>query len=149
MMCPAIDNSVSCKICAVIRFLHATNMSVSGIHRELRAAVYGQNVMNEGTVRQWCRMFRGGRTNFHDEERRGRPNVVSNELVRNVNQKVCERRRFTISELSCELPQISRTVLYEIVRVRLGYHKFSAKWVPKMLTRAHLTQRMASALTYF
>jgi hypothetical protein len=29
-----------------------------------------------------------------------------------------------ISELSCELPQISRTVLYKIITVRPGYHKF-------------------------
>jgi hypothetical protein len=38
------------------------------IHRELRAAVYGQNVMSEGNVRQWCRMFKDERTNVHDEE---------------------------------------------------------------------------------
>jgi hypothetical protein len=51
MTCPAIDNPASCKICAVIRFLHAKNMSVAEIHRELCAA-YSQNVMSEGTVRQ-------------------------------------------------------------------------------------------------
>jgi hypothetical protein len=45
MMCPAIDNPASCKIRAVvIRFLHARNMSVAEIHRELCAAVYGRNV---------------------------------------------------------------------------------------------------------
>jgi hypothetical protein len=43
----------------------------------LPAAVYGQNVMSEGTVRQWCRMFKDGRTNVHDEERGGRPSAVS------------------------------------------------------------------------
>jgi hypothetical protein len=30
------------------------------------------------------------------------PSVVSDDLVRSVDQKICERRRFTISELSCE-----------------------------------------------
>jgi hypothetical protein len=30
--------------------------------------VYGQYV-SEGTVRQWCRMFKDGRTDVHDEER--------------------------------------------------------------------------------
>jgi hypothetical protein len=58
MMCPAIDNPTSCKIRAIIRFLHSKNMSGAEIHRELGAAVYGQNVMNEGTVRQWRRMFK-------------------------------------------------------------------------------------------
>jgi hypothetical protein len=32
---------------------------------------------------------------------------------------------------------------------RVGYHKFCANWVPKMLTGAHKTQRMASALSFF
>jgi hypothetical protein len=93
------------------------------------AAVYGQNVMSEGTVRQWCRMFKDGRTNVHDEERSGRPSAVSDWLVQSVNQKICERRRFTISELSCGFPHISRTVLYKIITDRLGYHKFCARWV--------------------
>jgi hypothetical protein len=44
MMCHAIDNPASCKILAVIHFLHAKNMSAAGIHCELCAAVYGQNV---------------------------------------------------------------------------------------------------------
>jgi hypothetical protein len=52
MMCPQIDNPGSCEIRAVILFLHAKNMSVAEIHRDL-CAVYGQNVMSDGTVRQW------------------------------------------------------------------------------------------------
>jgi transposase len=44
-----------------------------------------------------------------------------------------------------EFLQISRTVLYEIITRRLGYHKFWARWAPKMLTGAHETQRMSSA----
>jgi hypothetical protein len=70
-----------------------------------------------------------------------RPSVVNDDLVK----KKCERRRFTISELSCEFPRISRTVLYEIITVRRGYHKFCARWVPKIFTCAHKTQRIASA----
>jgi hypothetical protein len=45
------------------------------------SAVYGQNVMSEGTVRQWCRMFKDGRTNVHDEEQSDPPSVVSDDLV--------------------------------------------------------------------
>jgi hypothetical protein len=54
------------------------------------AAVYGQNVMSEGTVRQWCRMFKDGQTNVHDEERSGWPSVVGDDLVESVGQKICE-----------------------------------------------------------
>jgi hypothetical protein len=118
-MCPAIDNPASCKIRVVIHFLLAKILSAAEIHREL-CVVYGQNVMSEGTVRQWCRMFRDWRTNVHNEEQRGWPFVVSDDLVQSVDQKICERRCFAISELSCELTQILCTVLYEIITLRLG-----------------------------
>jgi hypothetical protein len=67
--------------------------------------------MSEEDVRPWCRMFEDGRTNVHDEERSGPPSVVNGGLVQRDDQNICERRRFTISELSCEFPQISRTLL--------------------------------------
>jgi hypothetical protein len=35
--------------------------------------------------------------------------------------------------------------MYEIIAVMLGYHKFCARWVPKILTGAHKTQRIGSA----
>jgi hypothetical protein len=76
-----------------------------------------------------------GRTNIYDEERSGWPSVVSDDLVESAGQKICERWRFTISELSCEFPEISR------------YHKFCARLVPKMPMGARKTQGMASALT--
>jgi hypothetical protein len=47
----------------------------------------------------------------------GQPFVVHDDLVQSVDQKICERWRFTISELSCEFPQISCTVLYEISQI--------------------------------
>jgi hypothetical protein len=117
-------------------------MSAAEIHCEL-CAVYGQNVMSEGTVRQWCRMIKDGRTNVHDEQRSGQPYVMSDQLVQS------ERRRFTILEVSYELPHISHTLLYDIIVVRLGYHKFCTRWNPKMLTGAHKTQRMVSALNFY
>jgi arsenate reductase-like glutaredoxin family protein len=79
-MCPVIDNSSSCKIRTVIHFLHAKNMSEF-------CMVYSQNVMSEGTVRQWCRMFKDGRRNVHNEEQSGLPSVVSDDLVQSVDQK--------------------------------------------------------------
>jgi hypothetical protein len=61
-MFPAIDNPTSIEICAVIHFLHTKNMSAVEIHCEL-CAVYDQNVMSEGTIRQWCKMFKDGLAN--------------------------------------------------------------------------------------
>lgn len=43
--------------------------------------------MNEG-VRQWCRLFKYGQTNVHDEEQSGWPSVVSDDHVQRVDAKV-------------------------------------------------------------
>jgi hypothetical protein len=73
-MCPAIDNPTSCEILAVINVIHAKNMNAMEIHSEL-CAVYGQNIINEGSIRQWYRMFKDWRTNIHDEQRSGRQDI--------------------------------------------------------------------------
>jgi hypothetical protein len=83
-------------------------MSAVEIHRELCRAVYCQNVITGGTVRKWRRMFKDGRINVHDEERSGGTSEMSDDLVQSVDQIICERWRFTISELSCEFPQPPR-----------------------------------------
>jgi hypothetical protein len=90
----------------------------------------------------------GGRTNVHNEEQSGQPSVVSDDLVQSVDPKICERWVFTISELPREFQQISRTILYDIITVRLGYCKFCARWVLKILTDGHKTQRMALTFTF-
>jgi hypothetical protein len=124
-------------------------MSAAEIHHELCATVWGRNIMSEGTVRQWRRMFEDGRKMFTlMSEVVGRPFIVNDDLVQSADQKICESLRFKISELLCEFPQISLPVLYEIMTVSLGYHKFCARWVPKILMSAHKTQRRASTLTF-
>jgi len=45
------------------------------------------------------------------------------ELVRKVNERVRDDRRFTISDLSLHFPQISRILLYNIVSSHLGYRR--------------------------
>jgi len=71
--------------------------------------------MSDGMVRKWVRMFNEGLENVHDEARSGRPSLVNDDLVRTVNERVRDDRRFTISDLSLHFPQISRTLLYDIV----------------------------------
>ena len=112
-MCAAINNPGSCEVRAVIRFLLARNNNATEIHR------------------QWRRLFKEGRTNVHDEERSGRPCVITDDLVENVNTTIRGNRRFSISELSLEFPRVSRSVIYDIVSEKLGYKKLYARWVPK------------------
>jgi len=93
-------------------------------------------------------MFNEVRENVHDEARSGRPSLVNDDLVRKVNERVRDDRRFTISDLSLHFPQISRTLLYDTVSSHLGYRKVCARWVPKMLTEQHKKQRVAYVLKF-
>ena len=99
---------------SVIRFLNARNVLPSEIYQQI-CQVYGDNAMSDSMVRKWVPMFNEGRENVHNEARSGRPSLVNDDLVRKVNKRVCDDRRFTISDLSLHFPQISRTSLYDIV----------------------------------
>ena len=129
-MFKTIEGAADCEIRSVIRFLNARNVLPSEIHHQI-CQVYGDNAMSDGTVRKWVRMFNEGRENVHDEDRSGRPSLVNDNLVRKVNERVRDDRRFTISDLSLHFPQISRTVLYDIVNSHLGY------WRPHSMRRVY------------
>ena len=59
-------------------------------------------------MRKWFWLFKEGRTNVHDEERSGCPSLVTDDLKGNVNEKIREHMRFTISKL--QKPCFGRTV---------------------------------------
>lgn len=65
-----------------------------------------------------------------------------------MNEKIRVDRRFTISELSDHFPEISRSLLHKLVTEKLGYHKFCARWIPKLLTDEHKIKRMSSAIDF-
>ena len=77
-------------------------MLPSEIHHQI-CEMYGDNAMSDGMVRKWIRMFNERRENVHDDARSGRPSLVNDDLVRKVNERVGEDRRFTISDLSLHL----------------------------------------------
>ena len=85
---------------------------------------------------------------MHDDPWSGRPSVVNEDLVRAVEDKIRENRRFTITSLSLHSPQISRSLLNEIVSDKLKFRKLCARWVPKMLMEEHRLKRQASALDF-
>jgi transposase len=101
--------------------------------------VYGDKAMNDGMVRKWIQMFNEGRENVHDEAQSGRPSFVHDDLVRKINERVRDDRRSTIYDVSLHIPQITRTLLYNIVSSHLGNWKLCARRVPKMLRDEHKT----------
>ena len=65
-MFKTIEGAADCEIRSVIRFLKARNVLSSEIHHQIYQ-VYGDNVMSDGMVRKWVRMFNEGREIVHDE----------------------------------------------------------------------------------
>ena len=55
-MFKTIKVATVCEIQSVIRFLNVRNVLPSEIHHEI-CQVYGENVMSDGMVRKWVRMF--------------------------------------------------------------------------------------------
>jgi hypothetical protein len=72
----------SCEVRAMIRFLHAERQSAAKIHRRL-CCVYGDNVISDSCVREWCRKFRDGRTGVRDEGGQERHSIVTDEIIQN------------------------------------------------------------------
>ena len=123
-----ISNPADFEVRGVIRFLQAENFRPSEIHRTL-VAVYGERVMNAASVRKWCTtMFRNGRTDVYDAERSGRPTVITDALKQKVNCIIRENRHSTISEVYEQCPEVSLTVVYEIVTEDLQYRKICGRW---------------------
>jgi len=121
-----ISNPADCEVQGVIRFLQAENVRPSEIHQRL-VAVYGEHVMNTASVRKWCTMFRNGRKDVHDAERSWRPSVITVALKQKVNHIIRENRHFTISEVYEQCPEVSCTVVYEIVTEHLQYRKIARR----------------------
>jgi len=113
-MFKTIEGPADCEIRSVICFWNARNVLPTEIHHQIWQ-VYGDNAMSDGMVRKCVRMFNEGRENVYDEARSGRSSLVNDDLVRKVNERVRDDRRFTISDLSLHFLQISRTLLSDIV----------------------------------
>ena len=86
---------------------------------------------------------------MHDEARSGRPSLVKDDLVRKVNKRVRDDRRFTISDLSLHLTQISRILLYDVVSSHFGYRRpHSMRRVHKHLCPATISASIMAANTW-
>jgi len=142
-----IENPAACEMQCVICFLNGKNMKPAEIRRQL-CDVYWEHAMSSSVVWRWVRLFNEGCENVHDDPWSSRPSVVNEDLVHAVEEKIRENRRFTITSLSLHFPQITRSLLREIVSDKLKFRKLCACWVPKMLTEEHRLKRQASALDF-
>ena len=81
-MAEPIKSPAKCAVRSVIIFLNAKGERPAEIHKQT-AVVYG-NVMNQQNVTKWCSEFSERRTDVHDEQRSGRPSLISYELLHEI-----------------------------------------------------------------
>ena len=108
-MAAPIQSPTKCKVRSVIRFLNAKGERPAEIHKQI-IAVYG-NVMNRQNVTKWCREFSEGRTDVYDEQRSGRPSLISYELLQEIEGEIRANRRVTTRELHRIIPEVSKTTI--------------------------------------
>jgi len=92
--------------------------------------------MNRQNVTKWCCEFSEGRTDVHDEQwsgeqNGGRPGLVSDDLLQEIEVEIRANRRVTIRELHQFLSAVSMATIHEAVTEKLGYRKLYIRWVPK------------------
>ena len=112
-MAAPIQSPAKCDVRFVIRFLNANCERPAEIHKQI-VAVYG-NVMNRQNVTKWCREFSEGRTDVHDEQRSGRPSLISDDLLQETEGEIRAHPRVTIRELHHINPEVSETTIHEAV----------------------------------
>ncbi|GFW19902.1 uncharacterized protein TNCV_3562051 [Trichonephila clavipes] len=103
--------------------------------------------MSDNKARKWVRKFEDGWTKLHDEERSGQPSVITHDLMQAVETKIRENRRFTITSLSLEFSDVSRSVVYKIVTEDRNLKKLCSQWVPRLLTTEHKEKKFAIYFT--
>ncbi|KAG5313534.1 SETMR methyltransferase, partial [Pseudoatta argentina] len=137
----SIQSPAKCEIRSVIRYLVWKGKTPVEVYNEVETA-YGDKGMNRTSVFKWCREFKNGRTSVHDDQRSGRPSILTDDIVEKIENALRDDRRLTVDELSAMFPQISRSLLHETITETLGYRKLSARWVPKQLTDQHKLNRV-------
>ena len=109
-----IANPAAREMQSLIRFLNAKKMTPAEISRQL-CDVYGEDAMSSSMVWRWVRLFNEGCENVHDDLQSGQPSMVNKDLVCAVEEKIREKRQFTITPLPPHFPQISWSLLHKIV----------------------------------
>jgi transposase len=120
-MATPIQSPAKCEVLSVIRFLNPKGERPAEIHKQI-VAVYG-NVMNRQNVTKWCREISEGRIDVHDKQRSGRPSLISDELLQDIEGEIRANRRVMIRELHHIIPEVSRTTIHEAVTKKVGYRK--------------------------
>jgi transposase len=91
-MAAPIQSPAKCELRSVIQFLNTKGEHPVEIHKQI-VSVY-DIVINQQNVTKWCHKFSEGRTDIHDEQRGGRPSLISENLLQEIEGEIRANRRF-------------------------------------------------------
>jgi hypothetical protein len=109
-MAALIQSPAKCEVGSVIRFLSAKGERPADINKQI-VAVHSY-VMNWQNVTKWCREFSKGRADVHNEQRSGRPSLISDDLLQKIEGEIRANWRWMIRELHHIIPQVSKTTIH-------------------------------------
>jgi len=89
------------------------------IHKQIVAVC--RNVMNRQNVTKCCREFSEGRTEVHDEQRWGKPSLISDDILQEIEGEIRANRRVKIRELHHIIPEVFKTTIHEAMIEKLWY----------------------------
>lgn len=132
------------EIRAAIKYLYIKGLSGKDAYEDL-VATLGEKAPSFTMVKKWFAEFKRGRTSTEDAERSGRPSDVSSpETIDRVLNIILTDRRVTIRHVS-DVLNISYGSVQSIITERIGMHKVSARWVPRMLTQEMKQSRVTAS----
>jgi hypothetical protein len=115
-----IQSPAKYEVCSVIPFFNTKCERPAKIHNQI-VTVYG-DVMTLLSVMKWCCEFSEGRTDVHNEQRSGRPSLISDELLQKTEGEFHANQRGVIRGLHHIIPEVSKTTIHEAV-TKIGIQK--------------------------
>ena len=94
--------------------------------------------MNRQNVTKWCHEFSEGRTDVHKEQRNGRPSLISNDFLQEIEREILANRSVTMRELHHIIPEVSKTTTWscdEKIRVQKIVRTLGAQNVKRTFTK--------------
>lgn len=134
-----MSHFVEQRIC--IKFCLRNNISASETIIMLQKA-YGEEALSKTRIYEWYKMFKEGREEVGDEERRGRPMTsINDQNIEQVKDLVLKNRRLTIRDLA-EAVNISIGSVQAILSDSLQLKRVKSRLVPKTLNFFEKENRM-------
>lgn len=126
---------------ADIKYLHKKGLSPKDIHEHM-VSTLGDSALSYSSVKTWIAEFKRGRESVKDEPRSGRPSTsTTDENIGKVLDLIMGHRRLKIREIA-KIIGISYERTQNIIVNELGFHKVSARWVPRLFSMEQKRTRL-------